>query len=81
VDYYYYYFKQLTPESVQRDVDSLVQTLEVISKPREEGGTDGGWAPPPYNLNPFPCPSAFVLTAEPLPAPACCSFFSFLLAS
>jgi hypothetical protein len=43
------YFKQLTPESVQRDVDSLVQTLEVISKPREEGGTDGGWAPPPYN--------------------------------
>lgn len=42
-------FWRVTSESVARDVESLPDTLSVISKPKSEGGTAGGWAPRPLN--------------------------------
>lgn len=42
-------FFSMKASSVQEDIESLPDTLDIIAKPVEEGGTWGDWAPRPYN--------------------------------
>ena len=41
--------KVVTADSVRKDVDSLIETLQIIAKPVSKGGTNGDWAPKGYN--------------------------------
>lgn len=42
-------FEALSARSVQKDIDSLLATCEVIAGGKQQGGTEGDWAPAPYN--------------------------------
>ena len=43
------FFWSIKADSVQRDVMTLLDTYDIISRPVSGGGTGGDWAPRPYN--------------------------------
>lgn len=42
-------FSQISADSIDKDVLSLIDTFTIIAKAKAEGGMEGNWAPRPYH--------------------------------